>query len=433
MTIRVGLIGVSDTLKIMQETAGEFQEVTCLPLCHERLEEIPDQLNIHDDAVDVWLFSGRLTYRMLEKSGVKTPAFYVPYTGSSVYRILYTIAQETACHPERLSFDFLERQALAHVFREIEAPAKNIHLCPESDQVQRIADFHESLWKTRQTEAAVTCAWEVHWELQRRNVPTYRVVPTRSAVRSVLNTALRTVEMLRFKEMQIAVQLVQLDMTEELHAAMTVSDDIAQHELKVTEHLLNYARHLHGSLKPAGLSRFVIFTTRGVLQKKTGNFRHLPDTPETEAIKGIATASGIGVGSSALHAEALAGKALAYAKQYGNGSWFTALENEAVVGPLGSIDTEWHALGAEQARQISQQTHMDVATVMKVGLALRQRGNDVFTAQELAHYMRIVPRSARRILSALEKGGYAVVIASESPRQRGRPPKRYKITLGSQP
>lgn len=52
-----------------------------------------------------------------------------------------------------------------------------------------------------------------------------------------------------------------------------------------------------------------------------------------------------------------------------------------------------------------------------------------FSANELAQYLQMTPRSARRILNELEMTGLAKVVAEESPRQTGRPRKIYQLQL----
>jgi len=60
---------------------------------------------------------------------------------------------------------------------------------------------------------------------------------------------------------------------------------------------------------------------------------------------------------------------------------------------------------------------------------IKKRLKEEISASELAQYMQITPRSARRILNELEVNGLALVVAEESPRATGRPRKIYKLLL----
>ena len=60
---------------------------------------------------------------------------------------------------------------------------------------------------------------------------------------------------------------------------------------------------------------------------------------------------------------------------------------------------------------------------------MRKLSSEVISSQELAQYMQITQRSARRILTELEEKGFAEIVAEEKPYMRGRPRKVYKILL----
>ncbi|MFJ7936285.1 hypothetical protein [Sporosarcina sp. NPDC096371] len=62
---------------------------------------------------------------------------------------------------------------------------------------------------------------------------------------------------------------------------------------------------------------------------------------------------------------------------------------------------------------------------------IKKRAREEISASELAQFMQITTRSARRILSELEGDGLAHVMAEESPLMAGRPRKVYKLLLDS--
>ena len=70
----------------------------------------------------------------------------------------------------------------------------------------------------------------------------------------------------------------------------------------------------------------------------------------------------------------------------------------------------------------------DVAIIKNVSV-LTQKGNDTLSAEELSFYLDITPRSALRILSKLEAGGYASVQFRRQLNLRGRPAKIYQIHI----
>jgi predicted ArsR family transcriptional regulator len=64
---------------------------------------------------------------------------------------------------------------------------------------------------------------------------------------------------------------------------------------------------------------------------------------------------------------------------------------------------------------------------MKIAGVLAKRGSTRITAHELAQYLHILLRSARRILSTLEAHGMATIVGEVTSYQRGRPRKIYDV------
>lgn len=451
MKIKLGLIGVEDTLEFIQSIIDEYSEFSCLPLVHSSEEEIIEQLSSHADDVDLWLFSGYLPYSTAKKWGkVNKPMFYIPYTGSSLYKTLYDILFTQNITINELSFDVFNPDELKQIFDELNMEYHSTYLDPfyldqssdhsgvESSRtyldqyvgtVNKFIQHHCDLWKKKQTRAAVTCVWAVHSELERLGIPAFRVTPAKSAIKSILNMILRTHEMLRFKDTQIAVQMFEIDPFFGLSKGMYSSDEIYNIEIKTTQKLLKYAKKVEGSLKNAGPGRYVIFTTRGALSDMTNRFTVAADIGDIFQIGKDAATCGIGTGNSAYEAEINAGKALLNAKEYGEGTWIVFFEDKTINGPLGSSDNIIYSYASEELQEISKETSLSVSTLSKLDAILKKADEPEMTAHELAHRMQIMPRSARRIIASLQIKGYVQVIGEENPHPRGRPRKIYRFYL----
>ncbi|MGG1658440.1 ArsR family transcriptional regulator [Brevibacillus sp. NRS-1366] len=431
MKIRLGLSGVKDTLAVLESVAKEFEEFECIPFLHTTEDELLEQLISNDHRVDMWLFSGKMIYKVKDEASITTPSFYVSYTGSSLYRTLYIILNEKSWTVDQLSFDIIDLQELKQVFEEIGVTPENILLCEETQRVDSIVDYHEKLWAQGKTVAAVTCIWGVKRELEKRGIPVFRVIPTKSSVRSTLYTALRTYEMLRFREMQTAVQFIELNLEKEIQKDYFSPYEMHNAELKLFQKLLDYAMQLQGSLKSMGNGRFAIFTTRGMLTDKTTDFQRIPDLPSVDFLVQEKATIGIGVGLTAYNAEVLAGKALAHAKHFKTGSWFAMTEDGGVIGPIGEKEQVVLRSSAPHLEQIAKDTGLSEITLHRLEEAMRTYGVREVNAYELAEYMQIIPRSARRILSALEEAHYATCVSYDKMTDRGRPRKKYKIDIAA--
>ncbi|TBL72707.1 ArsR family transcriptional regulator [Paenibacillus thalictri] len=430
MTVTIGYVGVEDTMELVLRTAAAFPEVRCIPLIHTDFAQIPELLDEHAKEVDMWLFSGPLPYEEAKRRGqAAAPMFYIPYGGTSLYRTLCQIFLRDQTDVGQLSFDMFSHSELSRLFAELGMTNRSIHTMPYNGSYDDLIEHHRSLWKTGVTKAAVTCVWIVQQKLERLGIPVFRVVPTESVIESALNAALRAHETLRMQDAQIAVQMIETDLYAGLTKEMYSSDELFDIEIAATRKWLSYAKLVHGSLKAVGPGRYVIFTTRGILRDWTHNFTAIPDIEALHAPGDASMTCGIGIGLNAYEAEMLAGKALLHTREYGKGSWIVFFEDKTISGPLGKPEQLSFSYASVKLQRMSERSLLSVSTLGKLESILTKRQSDEINAYELAQFMQIQPRSARRILIQLEASGYAEVIGEEMPHPRGRPRKKYRIVF----
>ncbi|NRG25959.1 hypothetical protein HRF69_02375 [Bacillus circulans] len=66
-------------------------------------------------------------------------------------------------------------------------------------------------------------------------------------------------------------------------------------------------------------------------------------------------------------------------------------------------------------------------SVQKIIDIQKNIGKHAITASDVAEWLKMTPRNARRILTNLEEQGLAKIIGEEVPLTRGRPRKIYQI------
>lgn len=432
LKIRLGLLGADDSLATIHSVIKEHPEFSCLPIVYWKEEEIIRLLEPVAHEVDMWLFTGQVPYSIAKEwGGITQPMFYVPHTGSSLYKTLLHISHEHHFSMEQLSFDTFDPSELQGIVKEAELSAASLFLKHYQGEIQAevLAQYHYDLWKSGQTQAAVTCLRTAHLELLRLGVPVFRVLPGRAEIESTLNLVLQTNEMLHFMDSQIAVQMIELDPFIGLAKNTFSTDEIHNIEIKTTEKLLKYAKKIHGSLKLAGPGRYVIFTTRGLLREITDNFKLIPQIEGMNPSGKDDVTCGIGIGQTAYEAEIHAGKALLHAREYGKGTWMAFFDDKKVVGPLGKTEQITYSYDSKELQSISLKTSLSISTLSKLDSILKKLGKSEINAHELAQQMLIQPRSARRILMEMESKGFAQIIGEENPHPRGRPRKIYRISM----
>lgn len=430
--IRLGLFGAEDSIEIMESVILKYPEFSCVPISYWHDDEIIEKLTTYMQDVDMWLFSGQIPYWYAKKwAGIAQPMFYVPSSGSSLYKTLLHIAYHQKISFNQVSFDTFHPSELERVFLESEITHEPLYLKHYEGEIHtdEVVRYHYELWKKGKTMAAVTCLKNAQYKLKSLGVPAFRVLPAQSAVVSTLALIRQTHETLHFKDSQIAVQMIEFDSFSSLTKDTYSTDEIYKIEIKMTEKLLEYAKKINGSLKSAGPGRYVIFTTRGLLQEMTKDFTVVPDLAVLQLTGNNAVTCGIGIGQTAYEAEINAGTALLHAKEYQKGSSMVVFDDNTIEGPLGQPEQITYGFASEKLQSLSEQTTLSVTTLSKLESILRKIRKMEINAHDLAQHMNIMPRSARRILTELESKGLAQVVAEENPHPRGRPRKIYRIML----
>ncbi|MFF2479590.1 ArsR family transcriptional regulator [Paenibacillus sp. NPDC058071] len=430
MKIKLGYVGVEDTMEFVTAIISQYAEFECIPFTHERFEEIGPLVSRHADEVDMWLFSGPLPYRAAKEQTphVQEPMFYISYSGTGLYRTLCQLFYRERVDIDRLSFDMYTDEELAKVADELQLSGSRLHGKAFEGSYQELIDYHVRMRNEGKTDYAVTCVWYVQDKLKSLGVPVLRVVPTESSVQAALTEASRTGETLRYMDAQIAVQLIETDPYAGIMKDTYGSDELYRMELAVSESLMDYSRHVHGSMKIVSPGRYAIFTTRGILKAATQNFTQIPAYPELDGM-GAELTCGIGIGQTAYEAELMAGRALLQTRHYGKGTWMVVFDDKSVHGPLGREERLSFTYSSEGLQETSERTGLSTITLAKIEAVISKLKTDVIHSNQLAQQMMIMPRSARRILIQLETSGYAEVIGEETVGTRGRPLKLYRISL----
>ncbi|MCL6517293.1 HTH domain-containing protein [Alicyclobacillus sp.] len=452
MQLRLGVLGADDSLAEIVTVASGYPEIRITPVVYWEEAEIPELLRPVADTVDLWLFSGQVPYNIAKAwGGIRVPMLYTPHTGAGLWRVLLHLSHEHGWRVTELSFDTFHPEELRALAEEagIAVPRHLYHYEAGID-VERLAAFHERLWQEGRTRAAVTCVRSCQLRLMARGVPAHHVTPARDDIARVLDVAVRMHEAARFRDAQIAIQFVEYTPVR-ANGAHGADEDIGRREgggredragmapAGLREGVLRYAARLAGTAHPSG-DLWMILTTRGILSAQTADFRTQPDVAARLQPPGWTVTSGIGVGRTVAEAEAHARAALQHARQAGLGAWMCVLDDKSVRGPLeaapaaggrgmdgGAARGLVYSYADEELRAVGAGSPLSVATLSKIREALRRLGTEEVTAHELAERLSIHPRSARRLLAALERQGIARVVGEEAPYARGRPRKVYRI------
>jgi hypothetical protein len=432
--IRLAIVGPSDSIALAHEVALEREDILVpLSIVYQDASEVPQIVTECTNEVDIWLFSGIVPFQCALALKVNKPLFYIPHTGSSLYRALFQITYIEKMKLGRISFDTFSQKEVEETFHDIDVPLPQIFVNHYNGIVSSrdITAYHYDLWKSGQTDIAVTCFLATYEKLKEMGVPAFRIWPTRSNIRTTLDIVINAFEAQRFKGSQLAIQHIAIDDYDDIVRASS-SYGVKRIELCLYEILVDYAEKLKGSIVIRGDGQYTLYSTRGILEELTEDFTIMPILDDITRKVTAKVSGGIGFGATAYAAEENAFRALGLAKQRGKGLWMAVTDKRDVIGPLSSVVHLKYSIRANDAvhKQLADELNVSITTVNKLLAVLDKLDKETIAADELAMYLAITPRSARRILSTLIDQGRAEA-AGEEMLVKGRPRKLYKVLLHS--
>ncbi len=434
--IKIVVVGPVDSVALISEVAKEYEKrVEIRALTYNKPTEVPQLMKEVGESLDAWLFSGLVPYFYGVGSQITAkPMFYIPHTGSSLYRVLLQIACVEKLDFDSISFDLLSRAEIQDAFADIPLQVKNIYVKEFNDIIsaEDLVTYHYELWKNGKTKAAVTTLQSAYIQLKEKKMPVFRIWPLRDNIRTTLNLAIQSVEAATFKESQIAVQHISIDDYATVVREARSSYDVRRLEASLYNILINYTEKAKGSINVDGHGQYSIYSTRGAVEKITEKFTVMPIKEDIINALPVPVSGGIGFGMTAHAAEENAYKAMGFARHNGKGNWMVVSDDGTVSGPLSLPSYLQYSLrmGDAEGRKLAQLLGVSGTTVNRLLASLHKMDIEAVGAEELATHLSLTTRSARRLLGVLVDHNLALVSRQEA-LHKGRPRNLYRLMLDS--
>jgi hypothetical protein len=382
-------------------------------------QEAADQVVRLGATIDVCLFASRVPYEYARAAGVLAcPATFVPLSGGALYAGLLKASRDTGMDPLRSSFDVVSRADIEEAYAELGWPLLAVHVREDTGSPAVVASFHERLWRRNQTSVAFTCLQSVAVRLSAAGVPAVTLRPTGSDIRVALRTAALIGGYRRLEDAQLALALVEVPALRD--GGRRGSPRQSREELRLTVHrfLVQEAQRIHAAVSPASDHGFLIVATRGSLARVTDGFRLPPFADRARSDLGVTVEVGIGMGRTAVEAEAHARASLGRTHAAGGIRAFAPGREEHAPIPAPRLPEG----GARRSRSLE--------TLSRLAEKLdATEANLVVDAETAGQFLAVTPRTARRMLHILVEEGLAWPLPPNRAPQPGRPRQFYRLVV----
>lgn len=431
MKTRLGIVGPQDSVHLILDVAEEFADrMITIPFVYKKLEETENIIKKAENQVDVWLFSGQAPFAMAQKYLKNKNGFFPQLNGSSLTKVLLDMTYKGKKNLSKLSFDTIPSNEVIETFTELELNSEGLMMYPYSGYkpTEELVEYHYELFKSREVEHCITCINSVYNKLKSMGVSVYRIKPTKMVIRETISIACQKSETLHFKSSQISVLILQIYGMNKLIGENNASFNAHRINLKLQEVIIEFTEKISGSFVQQGDGKFKIFSTRGVLEHHNKDDINVL-LEKVAIITGLTANIGIGYGNTALGAEQNAYLALNHAKNYGENTTMLVDESGVIEGPLQNENSLSYSYRSDDKEIIERlkRSGVNISTFSKLLSIQNKFGKGSVSTNDIANWLNMTQRNARRILSDLEKQNLAKIVGEEVPSTRGRPRKVYRV------
>ncbi|RNB88893.1 hypothetical protein EDM59_07305 [Brevibacillus nitrificans] len=428
---QIGVVGPNTSVDRILGLADEFGQVMrFIPLPYSEFQETRNIVKENDHQVDMWLFSGKLSY-LIAKSVLESDEnlVHIQHTESSLYRCFLLMAYHQGKFIERVSIDELADSQLEVALQQLDFPAKDLFVKTydiETNPDDLLA-FHLQLWREGKTEGAITCFEGVYLALKEAGVPAYWFTPSELEVHQALRILSERVRAFYFKDTQIAVEIIEIDDFDKIAENARNPYRLQYLELRLKEALIRLCETIDGSLMERGNGRYVIFSSRGAIERRIDMLRKTIEQLSLESESRVAV--GIGFGETVFSAEVNALRAIQHSKEKTEPGIVIVQEDGKVIETAGKDQGLSYSYRMDDPQFLDQlkKANVGIRTYNKIAAFVRRMGWTNFTTKDLATQLHLDERNVRRIITSLSEVGLAAYVGEEATSLRGRPSKIYRL------
>ena len=438
MRYRIGIIGFASSVdRIMDVSVDYSTDVQFIPFPFQSEQEMPEILQKARHKVDGWLFSGPMPYE-LAKPYLQNDytADYCPTLGAGLYRTIIQIMARLITSVPRVSIDMYKGMLdIESVIGEMGINFPEIHIKYfediGSEMVEQVARFHQQLWLQGKLDYAITAVAGVRNCLEEMGVPVMYLPLTKQEIAQGLKLLSEKIKTNYFRTSQVGTVVISISDYAKLVAKNQYASTMQMLDWKLKGILLPLSATLNGYLIDKGSGRYVIFSSRGVVENYVQAIQEALAQMNVAINFVVPIHIGIGYGETVAQAEFNAQKALlAYAERKQAG--LVIIEHNGKMVELDESGSHLEYDYFSDDPQVVAQLHqaaVSVKTFRKLVAAVNSFSSDRFTVAQMAAKLAVSEQNIRRILGSLAGVELVHVVGEELSANRGRPGKIYKLNI----
>lgn len=431
--LRIGVVGPRLSVERILKLAREIEhDMEFVPYSYKETKEVEKIILKYDQQVDFWFFSGPIPYKIARKTPVsKEKLVYIFSVEASIYKGIMELAYSQGQILQRVSMDMVlsddytdeeSLQRLKTVIKEFYVKSFDTDIDPE-----KLFLFHYGLWKAQKIDGALTCYPTVYEALKEKGIPAYWISPTLAEINHAVRIFTEKIKTSYYKDTQIGVEMIEVIDFYKIKVKMKKPYKIQYLEIRLKEILLQLCEKIDGSLTEQGNGRFLIISSRGVIEREIQTLQEILQQLSLEANATVAV--GIGFGQTVYTAEINAYQALLHSKEKEEQKISIVQDDGTIIEGAGE-DLELSYSYRTEDKEILEklkQGNISVKTYNKLKALIRKMGRSSFTAKDLAVHLQMSERNAQRITADLCKVNLADCVGEELHHTRGRPIKVYQL------
>ena len=210
--LKIAVVGLKDSLEQAKLVIDEVK-VDMIPIIYHDHNEIVPLIQETIGKVEGYLFTGKIPYLIAQdKIEFHVPVKYVEHDNTTLHRILFHVRYHHHLHMSRFSIDLFKLEEVKEIFDELKLPFRDIYVQPfDSQKLDDTTQFHIQLFEQGKIDYCITPLLNTFELLKRKQIPVFRIVPSKFAIRKALELLILEIENLQTEEAQISVGIFNVD------------------------------------------------------------------------------------------------------------------------------------------------------------------------------------------------------------------------------